>query len=155
MSTVYIALGSNLGDRRANIARAIELLEVEPKIHIERVSSLYETEPVGFTEQPDFINAVARLNTELSARELLSVVLGVENIMGRKRTIRWGPRVIDVDILIYNDERISEPDLEVPHPRMAERRFVLEPLAEIAPDLVISDGRTVAEALADLRAEDS
>ncbi len=154
MPIAYIALGTNLGDKRANIQRALELLGKEPKIHIERVSSLYEMEPVGYTDQPDFVNVAARLVTELSARELLGVALAVENIMGRVRTIRWGPRVIDIDILMYDDERVEEPDLELPHPRMTERRFVLEPLAEIVPGLVLQNGKTVEEALADLATQD-
>lgn len=142
----YIGLGSNIGDREVNIRRALDLLGEHSGIIVAGVSSLYETAPVGYVDQPDFINAVAILETDLSPHELLAVLLKVEEQMGRVRTIRWGPRVIDIDILLYGDVQVEENDLQVPHPRMMERRFVLEPLAEIAPDLVLPDGRTAKDA---------
>lgn len=144
--TAYIGLGSNLGERAANIRRALELLAQHPRIEVATVSSPIETKPVGFTDQPDFVNAVARLTTDLGAKDLLAVLLGAEDTMGRERTVRWGPRIIDLDLLLYDDETISEEGVEVPHPRMMERAFVLAPLAEIAPDLVLPDGRTASEA---------
>ena len=145
MPLAYLGLGSNLGDRRANIERALELLGEEPTIKVIRVSSFYETEPVGYTDQPDFINAVACVETELPPRELLRAIMSVETKMGRVRTIRWGPRVIDIDILMYDDQQVDEEGLQIPHPRMMERKFVLEPLAEIAPDLVLPGGKTAGE----------
>ena len=111
-----------------------------------QVSSLYKTAPVGMTEQPDFLNAVVEIQTTLPALELLGVLLHIEKKMGRVRTIRWGPRVIDLDLLLYGEQQIALPNLTVPHPRLRERAFVLVPLAEIAPGLVLpGDGRTAAE----------
>ena len=115
-------------------------------MEVRQVSSLYETAAVGVTDQPDFLNAVAEVATTLSAAALLDALLNLENLLGRKRTFRWGPRVIDLDLLLYGDEQITLPTLTVPHPRLSERAFVLVPLAEIAPDLVLpGDNRTVAE----------
>lgn len=141
MAKAYIGLGSNLGDRKSNICAAEERLEKHPEVRVIQVSSLYETTPVGFTEQPDFVNAVAEIETELSPIELLHAILEIENEMGRVREKRWGPRVIDIDLLIYDDVAIHTPELELPHPRMKEREFVMAPLAEIAPDLEL-DGET-------------
>jgi 2-amino-4-hydroxy-6-hydroxymethyldihydropteridine diphosphokinase len=123
------------------------MLGAHSGIEVLKVSSTYETEPVGYTEQPDFKNAVVMVSTTLQPRELLEVVLGIEQKMGRVRTIRWGPRVIDIDILLYDDKEIDEEGLQIPHPRMMERRFVLEPLAEIAPELVLPDGNTAGDAV--------
>ncbi len=131
----YLGLGSNVGDRLANLRRAVELLGDRVGVTVVRTSSVYETEPVG-PAQPDFLNAVAEVATTLSARELLRACLEAEAELGRVREERWGPRTIDIDLLIYDDERIDEPDLTVPHPRMHERGFVLVPLAELAPDAV-------------------
>ena len=150
MAKVFLGIGSNLGDRWANLERAVELLGARPQIEVLRISSFYETAPVGCTEQPDFLNAVALVETSLKPRELLQAILGIENQMGRLRTIRWGPRVIDIDILLYDGEQMDEEDLCIPHPRMMERGFVLRPLAEIAPDLILPDGRTAAEAVKDV-----
>ncbi len=129
--TVYLSLGSNLGDRAANLQGAIaklgELGEVEA------VSSFYETEPVEFTAQPWFLNCAVALATELMPRQLLAAVLRIEQEMGRRRSQPKGPRLIDIDILLFGSSVISTPQLTVPHPAMHERRFVLEPLAEIAP----------------------
>jgi 2-amino-4-hydroxy-6-hydroxymethyldihydropteridine diphosphokinase len=132
----YIGLGSNLGDRQAALDEAVRCLRNLSEIRVATVSDPHETEPVGGPEgQGRFLNAAARLETTLSARELLRALLEVERELGRDRKKRWGPRTIDLDLLLYDGETIDEPGLTVPHPRMHERRFVLEPLAEIAPDL--------------------
>ncbi len=130
----YIGIGSNVGDRKANCLKAIELLAEAGRIV--SVSSLYCTEPVGYKEQEDFINAVVSLETHLSARELLDACHAIEDRLGRTRTLRWGPRTIDLDILLYGDLMMSQPDVVIPHPLMAARKFVLAPLAEIAPEVV-------------------
>lgn len=135
--SAYIALGSNLGRRERNISAALNALETTKEIEVARVSSLYETEPVGGPDdQPRFINAAAHLRTTLSPERLLAVCQQIESSLGRKREVPWGPRSIDLDILIFADEIRSDPELMIPHPLLHERRFVLEPLAEIAPDLV-------------------
>ena len=149
----YIGIGSNIGNRQANIKRALDLLNSNENIEVSAVSSLVETAPVGYTEQPNFINAAAELYTNLTPRELLNTLLAIENQMGRTREVRWGPRVIDLDLLLYNNEHINEDGLQVPHPRIMERAFVLLPLAEIAPELILPDGRTAREAAASLRDE--
>ena len=136
-ATTYIGLGANLGDRAQSITQACGKLDALPTIQVVKVSSLYETDPVGVTAQPKFLNAVAELRTILSAPALLAQLLQLEQQMGRVRTVRWGPRTIDMDILLYNNEAINCPGLTVPHPRLAERAFVLVPLAEIAPLLVL------------------
>ena len=144
----YIGLGGNLGDRRSYLDRAIRLLEREPGIEVVATSRVRETEPVGYAEQPPFLNAAVAVETELGPRELLDRLLAVERELGRERTgPRFGPRTIDLDLLLYGDETIDEPGLVVPHPRLAERRFVLEPLADLDPDLVLPDGRRVRELL--------
>lgn len=134
-STAYIALGSNLGDRRAIIESALARLREHPAIDVCAVSSIIETDPFGAPGQNKYLNAAAELRTNLSPRELLNTCLAIEAAHGRTRTAeqRWGPRLLDIDILLYSDRVIDEPGLHIPHPRMAERRFVLEPLAEIAP----------------------
>jgi 2-amino-4-hydroxy-6-hydroxymethyldihydropteridine diphosphokinase len=133
----YIALGSNLGRRERNISAALNALETTKEIDVAKISSLYETEPVGGPDdQPRFINAAAHLRTTLSPERLLAVCQQIESSLGRKREVPWGPRSIDLDILIFADEIRSDPELMIPHPLLHERRFVLEPLAEIAPDLV-------------------
>jgi 2-amino-4-hydroxy-6-hydroxymethyldihydropteridine diphosphokinase len=132
----YVGVGANLGDRRATIERAVELLRAAPGIEVLAVSSLRETDPVGFEEQPRFLNGAVELETTLGPRELLDLLLGVERALGRTREgPRFGPRTIDLDLLVYGDERVDEPGLTVPHPRLHERRFALEPLAELAPEL--------------------
>ena len=130
---VYIGLGSNLGDRQENLERALRLLSQE--LIILRVSSIYETDPWGHYNQPRFFNCVCQFETLLNPREILAVVKDVERQMGRLHKVRWGPRVIDVDILLFGEEMVDEPDLEVPHPFMCQRAFVLIPLAEMAPNL--------------------
>jgi 2-amino-4-hydroxy-6-hydroxymethyldihydropteridine diphosphokinase len=132
----FVGLGSNLGEREAMIRAALEELSHLPDSTLERASSLYDTEPVGETEQPNFLNAVAELETELSARQLLWNLLLIEKRLGRVRTRRWGPRSIDLDLLLYGDEVLDEPDLRVPHPELLHRSFVLVPLVELDPLVV-------------------
>jgi 2-amino-4-hydroxy-6-hydroxymethyldihydropteridine diphosphokinase len=146
----YIGIGSNMGDKTAACLRAFELLERTGRV-VKR-SSLYRTAPVGYTEQEDFINAVAAVETELPPRDLLRACLAIEDEMGRKRTMHWGPRTLDLDILLYGAEVISDPDLLVPHPLMAARRFVLAPLAEVAPGVVHPVlNKTALQLLAEVR----
>ncbi|MDC2867511.1 MULTISPECIES: 2-amino-4-hydroxy-6-hydroxymethyldihydropteridine diphosphokinase [unclassified Bacillus (in: firmicutes)] len=134
-NVVYIALGSNMGERYMYLSQAIELLGAHPAIEIEDVSSVYETDPVGFTEQDCFLNLVIKISTNLLPQELLMVTQKVENELGRKREIKWGPRTIDLDILLYNHENIEAENLVVPHPRMFERAFVIVPLMEINQEI--------------------
>jgi 2-amino-4-hydroxy-6-hydroxymethyldihydropteridine diphosphokinase len=144
----YIGLGANLGDREAMLRRAIELLGAEPGIEVVAVSTLRETDPVGYLDQPRFLNGAVAVETELEPRELLERLLAVERALGRDRSgPRYGPRTIDLDLLLYGDRVVDEPGLTVPHPRLAERAFALEPLAELDPGLVLPDGRRVRELL--------
>jgi len=142
----YLGLGSNIGDRRANLAEAVQGLAQIPTIEIIKTSSIYETAPVGPQNQPNFFDQVVQAEVSCSARRLLALVQGIEQDMGRVRRRRWGERIIDIDILLYGDGMIHEPDLQVPHPQMLARQFVLVPLAEIAPDLILPDGRRAADA---------
>ena len=151
MAAVFLGLGSNLGDREANIREALERLARHPDVRLKRVSSLYEAAPVGFADQPDFVNAVALIETELEPADLLHVAVSIEDDMGRVRNRHWGPRVIDIDLLLYNNVEIAAPELAIPHPRMMERAFVMAPLAEIAPDLELPGGRKPGEVLKDLK----
>jgi len=151
MPRAYVGLGANLGDREASLRSALELLAAEPGIELVASSSIRETDPVGYEEQPRFLNAAACVETELSARELLDVLLGIERRLGRTRTgQRYGPRTIDLDLLLYAEETVDEPGLHVPHPRLAERRFALEPLAELDPALVVPGAGPVSALLAGL-----
>ena len=134
MTTVYLSLGSNLGDRDAHLAAAIEPLEAAG-IQIKRRSSIYETEPQDRREQPWFLNMVLEVETDLLPLEVLARIQKIEMELGRKRDVPQGPRTIDIDILFYGSSVITTPELEIPHPSMAARRFVLEPLAELAPNL--------------------
>jgi len=134
MITVYIALGTNVGEREANLLQALRLLP-ESGVHIRRVSSIYETEPVDYLDQEWFLNAVLEAQTELDALDLLGALRVIEARMGSKKAFAKGPRKIDLDILLYGNETIDTPELQIPHPRMLERKFVLIPLAEIAPNL--------------------
>ena len=133
---VFVGLGSNLGERESMIRLALEDLSRLPETKLVRASSLYDTEPVGEVDQPNFLNAVAQLETELSARQLLWNLLLIEKRLGRVRTRRWGPRTMDLDLLLYGDEVIEDSDLRVPHPELAHRSFVLVPLIELDPLLV-------------------
>jgi 2-amino-4-hydroxy-6-hydroxymethyldihydropteridine diphosphokinase len=143
----FIGLGANLGDREATLRRALELLGAEQGIEVVRVSSFRETDPVGIVDQPRFVNAATEVSTTLEAGELLRRLLAIEQLLGRTRSgPRLGPRTIDLDLLLYDEERIDEPGLQVPHPRLHERRFALEPLAELEPGLVVP-GRGPVEAL--------
>jgi 2-amino-4-hydroxy-6-hydroxymethyldihydropteridine diphosphokinase len=144
----YIGLGSNLGDRGAYLERAVDLLRADERINVVAVSSFRETEPVGLREQPRFLNGAATVETDLSARELLDRLLAVERELGRERTgPRFGPRTIDLDLLLYGRETIDEPGLTVPHPRLQERAFVLEPLVELEPSLALPDGQRLRDLL--------
>jgi 2-amino-4-hydroxy-6-hydroxymethyldihydropteridine diphosphokinase len=149
LTRAYVGLGANLGDRTGTIRRAVELLGAEPGIEVVAVSTLRETEPVGYVDQPAFLNGAAALETVLSPRELLERLLAVELALGRVRGEgpRFGPRAIDLDLLLYGDEVVNEPGLIVPHPRLPERRFALEPLHELDPDLSLPDGRAVQDLL--------
>jgi 2-amino-4-hydroxy-6-hydroxymethyldihydropteridine diphosphokinase len=147
----YVGLGANLGDREATLLRAVELLADEEGVAVLAVSRLRETDPVGVEEQPRFLNGAVLVETTLAPRELLEVLLRVERALGRVRDgTRWGPRVLDLDLLVYEDEVVDEPGLRVPHPRVHERRFALEPLAELAPELEIPGRGRVSELLARL-----
>jgi 2-amino-4-hydroxy-6-hydroxymethyldihydropteridine diphosphokinase len=139
----YVALGSNLGDRLANLQRAAGLLGARDRVRLLRSSRVYETDPVG-PPQPDYLNVVVEAETTLPPRGLLEACLAVEDEMGRVRSERWGPRVIDVDVLTYGGEEVDEPGLVVPHPRMHERAFVLAPLLELDADPPLPGGRRVA-----------
>jgi 2-amino-4-hydroxy-6-hydroxymethyldihydropteridine diphosphokinase len=151
MPIAYLGLGSNLGDREATIRRALELLQADDEIDVTAVSSLKETDPVGYEDQPRFLNGAAALRTALSPRELLERMFAVERQLGRIRTgPRFGPRTIDLDLLLYGQISIDEPGLRVPHPRLAERRFALEPLAELNSDLEVPGRGKVRALLAGL-----
>src|SRR5262245_30493299 len=152
MTRAYVGVGTNLGDRAAMMRAAIEQLRAEPAVEVVAVSSIRETEPVGIVEQPRFLNAAVALETELSARALLDRLLGIERRLGRTRTgPRFGPRTIDLDLLVYGAARIDEPGLEVPHPRLHERLFALEPLADLDPDLVVPGRGRLADLVAGLQ----
>jgi 2-amino-4-hydroxy-6-hydroxymethyldihydropteridine diphosphokinase len=151
MPLAYIGLGSNLGDREGTIRRALELLSAGDDIEVTAVSSLEETDPVGYEDQPRFLNGAAALSTELSPRELLERMFAVERQLGRIRTgPRFGPRTIDLDLLLYGQESFDEPGLRIPHPRLAERRFVLEPLVELDRNLQVPGRGSVRALLAGL-----
>ena len=134
MKTVYLGLGSNLGDRAATLAAALQKLD-SPELRLTRASGLYETEPMGLREQPWFLNQVAEFQTTLFPRQLLQRTKKIENELGRKRGVRNGPRTLDIDILLFGSTIVRSEELEIPHPRFRERRFVLAPLAELNPDL--------------------
>ena len=146
MTVAHIGVGSNVGDRVAFCRRAVEELGNTEGVRLDRVSSLYETSPVGGPPQRSFVNLVARSEVELDVRELLEVCKLVDQRLGRRSNdMRWGPRVVDLDILTFGDEKINEPDLEIPHPRLTQRRFVLIPLQEIDPDARDPWGRRYAD----------
>ncbi|MCM3550307.1 2-amino-4-hydroxy-6-hydroxymethyldihydropteridine diphosphokinase [Alkalihalobacillus clausii] len=146
MHKAYIALGSNVGDRENYLQEAMKLLDADASIQVIQASSIYETEPVGFTDQGPFLNMVAEVETTLSPFSLLAATQAIERKLGRKRLIRFGPRTLDLDILLFDHENIETGELQIPHPRMWERAFVLVPLAEIAPDVYSETCKqTVAE----------
>ncbi len=143
-----LGFGGNLGDPVAAFAAALEGLAGHPDVTVTAVSSVYRTPPWGKLDQPEFLNLAVLVETGLAARDLLALCLELERRQGRERGERWGPRTLDIDILTYGAQAIDEPGLQVPHPRIAERAFVLAPLAEIAPELVVG-GRTVADLAAE------
>jgi 2-amino-4-hydroxy-6-hydroxymethyldihydropteridine diphosphokinase len=149
MTRAYVGLGANLGDRERTLRRAVELLAAEPGIAVAAVSSFRETDPVGYLDQPRFLNGACALETELSPGELLDRLLAVERALGRVRgeRPRWGPRTIDLDLLLFGQETVDEPGLTVPHARLTERSFALEPLLELDPNLRLPDGRALRELL--------
>jgi 2-amino-4-hydroxy-6-hydroxymethyldihydropteridine diphosphokinase len=154
-NTAYLSLGSNLGDRAKNLCQAIAALR-EEGISVTRISSIYETEPVDYLDQPWFLNIAVEAETELAPAALLQTLREIETRMGSKKLITKGPRLIDMDILLYADEVIDTPELQIPHPRMHLRRFVLQPLAEIAPNVRDPvSGMTATEMLAGTRDQSS
>ena len=150
MTRAFVGVGANLGDRRATIERAVDLLRAH--VDVVAVSTLRETDPWGYADQPAFLNGAVEVETDLSARELLEVLLGVERELGRVRAggPRYGPRTIDLDLLVFGDEVVAEPGLTVPHTRLPERAFVLEPLTELDPELVVPAHGRVSDLLAAL-----
>jgi len=148
----YVALGANLGDRESTIRAALAALDATPGVAVVAVSALVETDPVGYLDQPRFLNGAASLETTLPARELLELLLEVEARFGRRRedVPAQGPRTLDLDLLLYGSEEIDEPGLRIPHPRLHERRFVLEPLAELGPSLEIPGKGEIQRLLAEL-----
>ena len=152
MTNVFLGIGGNLGDRRATMRRAVA--EIRAVVDDVRVSSLYETAAWGVTDQPSFLNAVVRGRTELEALELLDAMQTIENQLGRVRTQHWGPRAIDIDILLYGSDVIDVPRLKVPHPYMTQRGFVLRPLADLAAGLTLPDGSLVGELLTTIDQDD-
>jgi 2-amino-4-hydroxy-6-hydroxymethyldihydropteridine diphosphokinase len=152
MTRAYVGLGSNLGDREASLRGAVDLLDATSEIQILAVSRFRETDPVGLVDQPRFLNGAVAIDTELAAPELLDRLLAIEHELGRERGVgpRWGPRTIDLDLLLYGEETIERPGLTTPHPRLHERRFALEPLADLDPTLAIPGRGPVATLLAGL-----
>ncbi len=149
MTRAYVALGSNVGDRERMLWSAIHMLAFNPEVDVVAVSSFRETAPVGYLDQPDFLNAAVAIETELGSRALLDLLLSIELELGRTREgPRFGPRTIDLDLVLYGDEVVDEPGLTVPHPRLHERRFVLEPLAELDPGLTVPEKGSVQALLA-------
>ncbi|MED4404139.1 2-amino-4-hydroxy-6-hydroxymethyldihydropteridine diphosphokinase [Metabacillus fastidiosus] len=145
----YLALGSNMGDREFYLMSAIKELQQYKEISIENISSIYETDPIGYTDQDQFLNMVIQIKTNLTAFDLLNVTQQIEKELGRKREVKWGPRTLDLDILLYNNENIEAEHLIVPHPRMLERSFVLIPLKELNPDINIPNNETSISVIID------
>ena len=146
----YLGLGSNMGETLESLRRAIEMLSQSPGVRVVSCSSVYSSEPVGYLDQAEFLNGVVKIETELDPRGLLELGRSIEDALGRERGIKWGPRTIDVDILLFDEERIASPELTIPHPRMKERIFVLVPLLEVAPDAQLPDGEQVKVLVEDL-----
>lgn len=149
----YIGLGSNLGNRAENLQRAVQLLCDTPGVIVRRVASLYRTAPLGVSGQPEFLNSVVEVVTVLSPHELLERLLTIETALGRVRRERWGPRVIDLDLLLYDEVTVATPTLELPHPRLVERAFVVVPLAELEPELLLPGGFKAAALATELQQE--
>lgn len=150
MSRAYIGLGSNMGDRLANLRAGVAGLVMAEDVVLIGKSGVYDSEPVGLTDQPDFLNAVVAVETVLDPYQLLSLLHKIELERGRQRITRWGPRTLDLDILLFDDVEQDDPKLLIPHPRLKERRFVLEPLLEVAPDVRLPDGTPVLMLLDEL-----
>ena len=150
MASAYIGLGSNVDDREKYLEDAIEKLRKADGVDVTQVSSVYETDPVGFENQADFLNAVVEIETSLNPQALLRVTKNIESELKRVRGRHWGPRTIDLDILLFDDLSLREPHLNLPHPEVANRAFVLVPLAEIAPDRLVPPGKQVSELLREL-----
>jgi len=151
----YIGIGSNLGDKVANCRRALEAIGADPRNRLGQCSPLYRTEPVGKRDQDWFINGVAAVETSMTPQEMLEFLLSVEDRMGRVRQEKWGPRIIDLDILFYGEMVLDGNNLQIPHPRLRERRFVLIPLKDIAPDLIHPVfRRNISQLLSELKAEE-
>ena len=146
----FLGLGSNLGDRLEYLQRAVDLLDSDPKVQVDAVSGVYETEPVGGPDQDPFLNLAVRVRTRRSPRRLLGLCHEVEQRLGRVRAERWGPRTVDVDILLWHGRVVATRRLQIPHPRLAERAFALIPLLEVAPGVTMPDGTSLATLLARL-----
>lgn len=136
MNIAYLSLGSNIGNRLDYLRKSVQLLQKTGSIRVNKVSSIYETDPVGYVDQAAFLNIVVEIQTQLTPHELLKKCNEIEEELGRTREVRWGPRTVDLDILLYNEENVKTENLIIPHPRMTERGFVLVPLVELNPDLV-------------------
>lgn len=145
MNEVYLSLGSNLGDRKAQLQEAVRLLQSNPSISNMKMSSIYETAPVGYLDQHAFLNLVIRLETSLSPLELLDICQEIEQALHRERLVRWGPRTVDLDVLLYGQEQLATERLTIPHPRMYERAFVLVPLQELMPSLILPEDLEMQE----------
>ncbi len=150
MTRAYVGLGANLGPREVTLRRAVDLLAAANAVEVVAVSPFRETAPVGVVDQPPFLNGAVAIDTSLTPRELLDLLLETERALGRVRGERWGPRTVDLDLLVYGDETVDEPGLRVPHPRLAGRRFALEPLADLDPGLEMPGLGNVSAALAAL-----
>jgi 2-amino-4-hydroxy-6-hydroxymethyldihydropteridine diphosphokinase len=150
VTLAYVGIGANLGPREETLRRAVELLGSAEGVEVVAVSELRETDPVGVIDQPPFLNGAVSVGTTRSPRALLDLLLEIERSLGRERVERWGPRVVDLDLLVYGNEVVDEPGLRVPHPRLHERRFALEPLADLNPELEIPGRGTVPALLAAL-----
>jgi 2-amino-4-hydroxy-6-hydroxymethyldihydropteridine diphosphokinase len=138
LTVAVLGLGANIGDRQSNLAVALRRLDAHPDITVQAVSALYETPPWGKTDQPAFLNAAARIETGLSPHALLKAILEVERSLGRERGERWGPRTLDIDILVFGTAAVNEPGLEIPHPRLPERAFALAPLLDVLPEAEVA-----------------
>ena len=150
MTVAYVGLGANIGPREVTLLRAVDLLAEADDVEVLAVSQLRETDPVGMADQPRFLNGAVRIDTSLPPHALLELLLRIEESLGRVREERWGPRMVDLDLLVYGELIVDEPGLRVPHPRLHQRRFALEPLAELDPEVVVPGLGSVSAALAAL-----